>query len=103
MSCSTEVVVLSLADAELELVSVNAGISALYTSIAAGGGVTKMTVGSREFSRTYEFASPESLLKALQERAAYLRNYIASFNLTACDVPKFNTFSNIPMIFRRNQ
>lgn len=99
---STEVVVLSLADAETELASVNAAISALYTSIASGGGVTRMTVGSREFSRTYEFASPEKLLQALQERAAYLRNYIATFSLTDTDVPKFTAFSNIPMIFRKN-
>ena len=100
---SVEVVPYSLADAEAELVSVNAAISSLYASIASGSGVTKMTVGSREFSRTYEMSSPEALLKFLQERAAYLRNYIATFTVTSSSIPKFNPFSNIPMIFRKNQ
>jgi len=99
---SVEVVVLSKEDAEAELVSVNAAISTLYTSIASGGGVTKITVGNREFARTYEMASPEALLKFLQERATYLRNYIASFAVTSNSVPKFNPFSNIPMVFKRN-
>ena len=102
MSC-TEVITLSLADAEAELVFVNAAISSLYTSIASGGGVTKMTVGSREFSRVYEMDSPQELLSFLQTRAAYLRNYIATFAVTSSSIPKFNTFSNIPMIFRKNQ
>jgi hypothetical protein len=99
---SVEVITLSKAAAEAELVSVNAAISTLYLSIADGKGVTKMTVGSREFARSYERASPEGLLKSLQERATFLRNYIASFSLTTASAPKFNPFSNIPMIFKRN-
>lgn len=101
MSC--EVITLPLAEAEAELVSVNAAISNLYTSINAGGGFTKITVGSSDFSRTYEMPNPTALLKFLQERATYLRNYIASFAETSCSVPKFTSFVNVPMFFRKNQ
>lgn len=99
---STEVVLLTKEAAETELATINAAISSIYASIATGNGITKWTVGSKDFHRTYEKASPEALLESLQERAASLRQYIATFTVTADSVPKFNPFSNIPMIFRKN-
>ena len=94
-----ETEILSVADAQTELNTLNAAITAYYT----GSQVRSLEVGSVNFHRRYQFNTSQQLFEFMIARAAYLRRYIAERSATTTVVPVFNQNRNIPMYFEKGR
>ena len=85
---------LTLAEAQAELVTINAALSDLYL----GKRRKKVEIGSHAFKRTYEFVDPQDMLKVLRMERFNLTEYINTLTAT---VQVFRANTNIPMTVQR--
>ena len=83
---------LTLAEAQVELVTIKAAINEYYT----GTRRRSFKVGSHEFERTYTFDNPQDMLKILLQERDRLIAYINSFDITS--LPVFATHATIPLV-----
>lgn len=84
---------LSLAEIDLQLATINAAISDLI----AGKRVTRLEIGSGNFKRTYAFQ--EITLESLQAIRADLLEQRAQYSQ---ETPVFRQYASIPLVVRKD-
>lgn len=88
---------MTLAEAQEELVTVNAALSEYYT----GTRRVRFTVWSAGNKKDYQFSDPNKLFDYLVERRKELLKFIAQAQSPSIAVPTFARNANIPIVFRR--
>lgn len=86
---------LSLAEAQAQLVTVNAAIA----NLIAGKQITHFEIGSGNQRRVYKFWDSPTLLTELQDYRRELSETINSYSSTG---PTFRTSLTIPLVVRKD-